>query len=70
LFPVVANLFLIDPIFKSSFNNSSKHWLKVLNVFNNHLVIDNNFLSKNDIYLNSNYIEKFLKVIGDFVKEI
>jgi hypothetical protein len=70
LFPVVANLFLIDPIFKSSFNNSSKHWLKVINVFNNHLVIDNNFLSKNNIYLNSNYIEKFLKVIGDFVKEI
>jgi len=70
LFPVVANLFLIDPIFKGSFNNSSKHWLKVINVFNNHLVIDNNFLSKNNIYLNSNYIEKFLKVIGDFVKEI
>jgi hypothetical protein len=70
LFPVVANLFLIDTIFKSSFNNSSKHWLKVINVFNNHLVIDNNFLSKNDIYLNSNYIEKFVKVIGNFVKEI
>jgi hypothetical protein len=70
LFPVVANLFLIDPIFKSSFNNSSKHWLKVINVFNNHLVIDNNFLSKNNIYLNSNYLEKFLKIIGDFVKEI
>jgi hypothetical protein len=70
LFPVVANLFLIDPIFKSSFNNSSKHWLKVINVFNNHLVIDNNFLSKNNIYLNSNYIEKFVEVIGNFVKEI
>ncbi len=67
LFPVVANLFLIDPIFKSSFNNSSKHWLKVINVFNNHLVIDNNFLPKNNIYLNSNYIERFLKVIGDFL---
>jgi hypothetical protein len=70
LFPVVANLFLIDPIFKSSFNNSSKHWLKVINVFNNHLVINNNFLSKNNIYLNSNYIEKFVEVIGNFVKEI
>jgi len=70
LFPVVANLFLIDPIFKSSFNNSSKHWLKVINVFNNHLVIDNNFLSKNNIYFNSNYIEKFVEVIGNFIKEI
>jgi len=70
LFPVVANLFLIDPIFKSSFNNSSKHWLKVINIFNNHLVIEHNFLPKNNIYLNSNYIEKFVKVIGNFVKGI
>jgi len=72
LFPVVANFFLIDPIFKCNFNNCSNHWLKVINVFNNHLVVDYNFLLKNNIdnnYLNSNYIQKFIEVINNFIKK-
>ncbi len=73
LFPVVSNLFLDNKDFlhNNSFPNSSNHWLRVINVFNNHLVINSNLFKKNiDItkgYLNSYYINNFIEVVKRFL---
>ncbi|MCX7870956.1 MAG: hypothetical protein N2485_05230 [bacterium] len=76
LFPVVSHLFLNQNFsyFDSNINdfaNSSSHWLKVINIFNNHLVIDSNFLIRElnttKDYLNSSYINNFVEVIKKFV---
>lgn len=97
LFPVVVHLFL-DQDFSSDiaknfenannlkkshfFLNSSNHWLKIINIFNNHLILDVPFLVNkisnplnsvnlndylNNDYLNSNYIKKFISVIKKFI---
>ncbi|MGC8814721.1 MAG: hypothetical protein ACP5O4_00720 [bacterium] len=84
LFPVVAHLFIDKNSYlnnsylnnshlnnSQNFQNSSNHWLKIINLFNNHLVLNfshskiNNSLNSlnSKDYLNSDYIKKIIQVI-------